>query len=973
MQVKLAHKVVIAIAIPALFQVGFFWFQLNSVRSLDELESKERSATKLLLLRNQLNVGFSKQLLFFGLLRATGNPEFRTKFLESQREKAQALQGLYAQWKNDKVKSFMVKSAWSQQMLMDQAAGANLGERGQTAAELLGGEFHLPVVAQGLFRGQINDLNVVFNEFEREQKHLKIESQEKENELKRNLLFGLFASILISLASGLLFNRSIVERIQKVVSNIRALEKHENPPELVGGTDEIAVLNQAILETHEKIREAEEFQAQTAQVVAQELNNPIEKLSISIQTLQNDGFKELNSNGAERLKRTLAEINRLRTLVQDLLSLDKISRAGWNMHMETVDLAEIARAAVDTTQDFARSVKIELICDAEETVVVGDPARLQQIVLNLITNAIKFSPPKTKIEVKTCLENSVGKLSVKDHGTGIPEEFQRNIFGKFEQADRTDATEKGGSGLGLAISKKLVESQHGKMGFESKLGRGSTFWLTLPTLQSSSAGAIESPDPPVAVAPAPVVAPAPAAYDKTLWLKRLLVIALPITVQVLTIGALWLVIGSIRQNVNEFDRVSQVASCHSRLMNSVARGTLFSILYNASKTEKVHKAAFLEQKIANDLLAQIKATSGGMPDPTTQAIASATAEVFRLQNEFMDAPQNTTIGRWFGPTSSSTTEEKFNRLIRPLQEAIHREEKFIEGNVFAKVEMRNQVELVGLVSIISMFLVSATLGVFMASRLTSRVKHILLNTERLIAKEPLSAPLAGNDEVAYVDRLFFNAAQQLIQLEFFKQELIAITSHEFRTPLTSVLAKADLIEAGVFGELSDNGQNIVIQLKKNIVDLISLLTNLLDVEKIQSGKILVLKQPTNLSIILNQARQNIQTEVQSRNVNLQISDVQFEFQADAARLTQALTSVLIEIVEYTFANSIINIESEVTPGELTLSIHAPRECVGKSLNPATARGRLARDLLRLIVQQHRGKAVFETTNESLTIQILLPL
>src|SRR5262249_38744427 len=137
-------------------------------------------------------------------------------------------------------------------------------------------------------------------------------------------------------------------------------------------------------------------------------------------------------------------------------------------------------------QDFARSVKIEIVCSLVQCPVQGDPARLQQIALNLLTNAIKFSKPKTTIDVATSIEGGFGKLSVTDHGTGIPEEFQQSIFGKFEQALRTDSTEKGGSGLGLAISKKLVESQHGKMGFRSKLGEGSTFWLMLPVDKTSS-------------------------------------------------------------------------------------------------------------------------------------------------------------------------------------------------------------------------------------------------------------------------------------------------------------------------------------------------------------------------------------------------------------------------------------------------------------------------------------------------------
>ncbi len=96
----------------------------------------------------------------------------------------------------------------------------------------------------------------------------------------------------------------------------------------------------------------------------------------------------------------------------------------------------------------------------------------------------------------------------------------------------------------------------------------------------------------------------------------------------------------------------------------------------------------------------------------------------------------------------------------------------------------------------------------------------------------------------------FEAGNRLIQLERFKQEIIAITSHEFRTPLTSLLAKVDLIQVGVFGSLNEMGKEIAVGARSTIVFLIVLITNLLDVEKIQSGKTIVVKNLVSLDSIL---------------------------------------------------------------------------------------------------------------------------
>ena len=105
---------------------------------------------------------------------------------------------------------------------------------------------------------------------------------------------------------------------------------------------------------------------------------------------------------------------------------------------------------------------------------------LQQILANLLSNAAKFSPAGSRIDLWASRTGDTLRIGVTDRGSGIPDEFRDKIFQKFSQADASDARQKGGTGLGLSISKAIVERMHGEIGFESGVGAGTTFWVDLP-------------------------------------------------------------------------------------------------------------------------------------------------------------------------------------------------------------------------------------------------------------------------------------------------------------------------------------------------------------------------------------------------------------------------------------------------------------------------------------------------------------
>ena len=197
---------------------------------------------------------------------------------------------------------------------------------------------------------------------------------------------------------------------------------------------------------------------------------------------------------SEELRKGLALIidngMALSQLIGDLLDMSRIVSGRVTLDMRPIDAAEIVTQAVASHRPAAdaRRITLSLEVGAQPKIVLGDPTRLQQILWNLLSNALKFTPENGHIWVTARRHGKQLEIAVRDDGEGIPPEFLSQIFSRFRQADSSTARRHGGLGLGLAIVKQLVELQGGEIeAISDGPGRGSTFRVTLPLHESAFA------------------------------------------------------------------------------------------------------------------------------------------------------------------------------------------------------------------------------------------------------------------------------------------------------------------------------------------------------------------------------------------------------------------------------------------------------------------------------------------------------
>ncbi|MGI8835867.1 MAG: hybrid sensor histidine kinase/response regulator [Pyrinomonadaceae bacterium] len=178
-------------------------------------------------------------------------------------------------------------------------------------------------------------------------------------------------------------------------------------------------------------------------------------------------------------------------LIEDILDVSRMITGKLRLNNEPVDLAAVINAAIDSVQlaADAKEIQLAVTLDPSARHTIGDSNRLQQVVWNLLANAIKFTSEKRHIEVKVERDGRYARLSVSDSGQGIRSEFLPFIFDRFRQADGTSTRQHGGLGLGLAIVRQLVELHGGTIKAESAgEGKGATFLIKLPLASSNKRG-----------------------------------------------------------------------------------------------------------------------------------------------------------------------------------------------------------------------------------------------------------------------------------------------------------------------------------------------------------------------------------------------------------------------------------------------------------------------------------------------------
>jgi signal transduction histidine kinase len=211
-----------------------------------------------------------------------------------------------------------------------------------------------------------------------------------------------------------------------------------------------------------------------------ELKTPLTSVIGYAEILDDNGERMTQDQRGEFLRRLRGEANRLLGLIEDILDLTRIESGKLTLRRVSMSVNEIAHAAVETTRSLAGKYDVELTeqLEADLPPILLDEVKMRQVLVNLLGNAVKFSPSPGRVELTTSRDDAFVRIEVTDRGAGIAPEDATHIFELFGQGKHGQSA--GGLGIGLHLVKRLTELHGGHVGVNSRLGVGSTFWVRLP-------------------------------------------------------------------------------------------------------------------------------------------------------------------------------------------------------------------------------------------------------------------------------------------------------------------------------------------------------------------------------------------------------------------------------------------------------------------------------------------------------------
>lgn len=249
---------------------------------------------------------------------------------------------------------------------------------------------------------------------------------------------------------------------------------------LVGYVKNLRYIN-ALVAEHEKTKAAYHAKQEFLATVSHELRTPLTAIKGSLQLINSGALGAVPPKMQHLFNMATGNSESLANLVDDLLDLQRAETGKLELHLEQIELGAVAAATVDRTRPYAARFDVTLHMEQprREYWVKADRHRIEQVLVNMLSNAAKFSETGGRVEISIGAHDDQISLAVKDYGVGIPKDASDKVFEQFSQVNSSDIRRHGGTGLGMNISRHIMQAHGGEIDFESAEGVGTTFYVTL--------------------------------------------------------------------------------------------------------------------------------------------------------------------------------------------------------------------------------------------------------------------------------------------------------------------------------------------------------------------------------------------------------------------------------------------------------------------------------------------------------------
>lgn len=484
---KIRHQLIFLLGLPLACQLLTVGILIYSYGRVDELANRELRAKRAIAIGLQIRTTLEQSVLAMATQSIIG-ANAATEKVENQREKLnadfRALRKLTAS--EPEAGKIIAECEKHSKQFLDLWEDLALAYQPSQGDQLFFSQF--------LGRDEFSEsLTLAFNRIRQDTDKLKAlyspiaqefhpQAVKARENLRIAIVLAVFFNLALSAGFAVMLNRNTLMRLAILSENMRAFSRGESTMVRLKGNDELSELDQNFSKMAEELTRLDELRKSMQAMVSHDLRSPLTSMGLRVELMLGNSTESLSAATTRNLKLLSSEIERLRRLANTLLDIDKIQDGSLKVELSPVVCQDIVAVSVEAVLAQSKRKEIEISSNlVEDAVFLCDKDRTIQVLVNFLSNAVKFAPKGSKIQVelKESTENFL-RLSVIDEGPGIPEEQRNRLFNKFSQLEQPSEIKKEGSGLGLYICKLLIEVQNGKLGFEPVESGGTCFYFELP-------------------------------------------------------------------------------------------------------------------------------------------------------------------------------------------------------------------------------------------------------------------------------------------------------------------------------------------------------------------------------------------------------------------------------------------------------------------------------------------------------------
>lgn len=485
-RLKLGHKLFGLVIVPAVFYLGcFFWLDslLNQTRYV---ATREAHAKNVIAKCDGIHDRLFNAATSLAGFTVSRSEELGAKYfdiLNNVMHDLRTIEILVKDSREHKESFSQVQDACGEAIEMFEMYRTTATKSGRTNATLGGKD------VRGSISLTLDRILSSIQDLVREERKVSEMAPMTQSSLQEQIRFVLYGgavfTVLVAIVVVFLLYKGIVTRVGVVVNNTKRIVSHEQLLPLVGGSDEITLLDKVFHDMADELERVAKHKQELISMVSHDLRSPLMSVQVSLELIASGAIGEVQARMGKEVNAASRNVNRLIELINDLLDIEKMEAGRLDMHVTRQQILPLIDSAINSVSGMASKKEIFIQRPIFDMTVDCDHQRVVQVLVNLLSNSIKFSPENGEIGIEVEDSEKEVKIKVRDDGPGIEKEAIDKIFERFQQAEnKQDVNEtnraKKGTGLGLAICKAIVAGHDGQIGVESEVGKGSTFWFTLP-------------------------------------------------------------------------------------------------------------------------------------------------------------------------------------------------------------------------------------------------------------------------------------------------------------------------------------------------------------------------------------------------------------------------------------------------------------------------------------------------------------